>query len=116
MRRCEGLCEPVERTGLQPEALPVACVAVLGWVLWLQVGEVSDNCMGDLLVLVAIAVLRGCARCSVGPVLCIVGIVQWNHPRPRQRGAGVQCPGWACLWRPAMGSSCVVINTYLSTI
>ena len=35
----EGLCVLVKRAELQPGALPMACVAVLCWVLWLRVGE-----------------------------------------------------------------------------
>ena len=44
----EGLCVLVERAELQPGALPMACVAVLCWVLWLPVGEVSGLRMGDV--------------------------------------------------------------------
>ena len=43
----EGLCILVERAELQPGALPMACVAILCWVLWLRVGEVSGLGMGD---------------------------------------------------------------------
>ena len=43
----EGLCVLVERAELQPGALPMACWAVLSWVLWLGVGEVSLVRMGD---------------------------------------------------------------------
>ena len=46
----EGLCVLVERAELQPSALPMACVAVLCWVLWLRVGEVSGLRMGDVSV------------------------------------------------------------------
>ena len=46
----EGLCVLVERAELQPGALPMACVAVLCWVLWLRVGEVSGLRMGDVSV------------------------------------------------------------------
>ena len=46
-------------------------------------------------------------------VLGIFGIVQWYHQWPRRRRAGVRCPERG-LWRPAMGSSCVVtINTWV---
>ena len=44
----EGLCVLVERAELQPGALPMACVAVLCWVLWLRVGKVSGLRMGDV--------------------------------------------------------------------
>ena len=44
----EGSCVLVERAELQPGALPMACVAVLCWVLWLRVGEVSGLRMGDV--------------------------------------------------------------------
>ena len=46
----EGLCVLVERAENQPGALPMACVAVLSWVLWLRVGEVSGLRMGDVSV------------------------------------------------------------------
>ena len=44
----EGLCVLVERAELQAGALPMACVAVLCWVLWLRVGEVSGLRMVDV--------------------------------------------------------------------
>ena len=44
----EGLCVLVERAEVQPSALPMACVAVLCWVLWLKVGEVSGLRVGDV--------------------------------------------------------------------
>ena len=43
-----GLCVLVERAQLQLGALPMACVAVLCWVLWLRVGEVSGFRVGDV--------------------------------------------------------------------
>ena len=46
----EGLCVLVERAENQPGALPMACVAVLSWVLWLRVGEVFGLRMGDVSV------------------------------------------------------------------
>ena len=39
-----------------------------------------------------VSVMRERAECFAWQVLCIVGIVQWYHPRPRRRGAGVRCP------------------------
>ena len=44
----EGLCVLVEIADLQRGALPMACVAVLCWVLWLRVGEVSGLRTGDV--------------------------------------------------------------------
>ena len=44
----EDLCVLVERVELQPGALPMACVAVLCWVLQLRVGEVSGLRVGDV--------------------------------------------------------------------
>ena len=44
----EGLCILVERAELQPSGLPMACMAVLGWVPCLKVGEVSGLRMGDV--------------------------------------------------------------------
>ena len=44
----EGLCILVESAELQAGALPMACVAVLCWVLWLGVGRVSGLRMGDV--------------------------------------------------------------------
>ena len=46
----EGLCVLAERAEVQPGALPMGCVAVLCWVLWLRVGEVSGLRMGDISV------------------------------------------------------------------
>ena len=44
----EGLCVLVQRAELQPGALPMAYVAVLCWILWLRVGEVSSLRMVDV--------------------------------------------------------------------
>ena len=44
----EGLCVLFERAELQLGSLPMACVAVLCWVLWLRVSEVSGLRMGDV--------------------------------------------------------------------
>ena len=63
-----------------------------------------------------VSVRRERAECFAWQVLCIVGIVQGYHPQPRRRGAGVRCPERCGLWRPAMGSSCVVVDRYLGTI
>ena len=46
----EGLCVLVERAELQCGALPIACVAVLCWIVWLRVGEVSGFRMGGISV------------------------------------------------------------------
>ena len=46
----EGLCVLGGSAQFQPGALPMACVAVLCWVLWLRVGEVSGLRMGDVSV------------------------------------------------------------------
>ena len=44
----EGLCLVVERVESHPGAVPMACVAVLCWVLWLRVGEVSGLRLADV--------------------------------------------------------------------
>ena len=61
----EGLCVLVERAEDQPGALPMACVAVLSWVLWGNVsapGIFCDLCpTGGLLRLICWAALYGFA-------------------------------------------------------
>ena len=59
---------------------------------------------------------RDRAMCCGGQVLYIVGIVRWHHPRPRRRGAGVWCPERSGLWRPAVGSTRLVVSEYLGII
>ena len=56
------------------------------------------------------------ARCYGGRVLYVVGIVQWYHPRPLRRAAGVRCPERSGLWRPAVGGSRLVVDVYLHSI